>query len=449
MSIAKESLQTDSLPSGPASKFTPRFDPERVSQMKEMLKLSSLPEASVQPLDDPESDIGIKLEFVAEAKAALEAYDVEEFERKLNKMNHFLAPIEDVNLHFIHERSERPDAIPLLIIHGWPGAFYDFRKIIDPLVHPTDPSQPAFHLVAPSLPGYAWSTSGNRFGSSEFSRCSSLLSEGQPSSLTFLLTLKTYIVDMARIFNKLMVEVLGYNKYVGQGGDWGGHIMRPLALYHSDHMRLVHFNMFFCQPAEGIASYTPWLNHLPLPQSTVDWLSTQIKEWGVPEAQLRLLRQFQGFLTGGSGYVELQSTRPATVGYAIASSPLSLLTYIGEKKLAWQDPATFELDDLLATVSLYYLTSTFQTSVMIYQQSLPRLRQILTDTSEAGKIKIPTAFSAFPYELEAPPRDWIAQYVPLVQYRVHDKGGHFPAVENPTGLVEDLQSFYGPRWKTA
>ncbi|KAF8287350.1 alpha/beta-hydrolase [Clavulina sp. PMI_390] len=337
-------------------------------------------------------------------------------------MNHFTVPVEDVNLHFIHERSERSDAIPLLMVHGWPASFYDFRKVVEPLVRPTDPAQPAFHLVAPSLPGFAWSSLPRK---EDFS-----------------------IVEMARIFNQLMVDVLGYDRYIGQGGDWGELIMHFIALNHPKHMKLVHFNSFYCPPVGRLASYVSWIRHLPAPESMIDWLSTQMLEWGLPEGELRLLRRFELFKEEGSGFSILQRTRPATIGYAIASSPLSLLAYIGEKRLAWQDPSTFDLEDLLATVSIYYLTSTFQTSVMIYQQSRPAVMKMLSDRSGVRKIQIPMAFGAFPHEIEAPPRHWLARCGHLIQYRAHDKGGHFPAVENPEALADDLRLFVQVGWKT-
>ncbi|KAF8315330.1 alpha/beta-hydrolase, partial [Clavulina sp. PMI_390] len=302
-------------------------------------------------------------------------------------------------IHFVHERSSRSDAVPLLILHGWPGLFFDFHKIIKALTNPEDSTQPAFHVVAPSLPGYAWSS--------------------LPRKRIFGLD------DLARVFNKLMKDVLGYEKYVAQGGDWGSHILRYTGQNHSDNAKLIHFNMFRC-PAAGLASYAPM-------------------DWGFSEDEKKGLARANWFNEEGTGYFELQSTRPATIGYAIAVSPVALLAYIGEKFLAWSDPTTLDMDDVLTTVTIYYLTSCFPTSVMIYQKCKAG-RARLSDPTIWGKIKSQMAFSAFPYEVAVPPAAWIAKCGPLVQFKRHDKGGHFPALDNPDALVEDLCEFVGAHW---
>lgn len=248
------------------------------------------------------------------------------------RFQHFTAPIEDTAIHFIHERSSRPDAIPLLILHGWPGEdfhpaniescsplssglFYDFHKIVKTLAHPDEPTQPAFHVVAPSLPGFAWST--------------------LPRKKEFALT------DIARIMNKLMTEVLDYPRYVGQGGDWvstrsflgiivllvkegsltlslarllvscsvkGSYIMRFIGRDHYSNARLIHLNMFRVPPS-GLAAYTPWLAHLPIPQSVADSITSRVEEWGLDDSQLKALRRHREFLRSGMGYRALHSTR--------------------------------------------------------------------------------------------------------------------------------------------
>ncbi|KAF8315331.1 alpha/beta-hydrolase [Clavulina sp. PMI_390] len=403
-----------------ATAFEPKFDVARTEQMKQLLKLSTLPEDGVEPLDDSSEDLGVKLGWLKEAKTKLEDYDVKKLEGTLNTFQHFTSPVEDTIIHFVHERSPRPDAIPLIILHGWPGRlFFDFHKIIKTLANPDDPTQSAFHVVAPSLPGYAWST--------------------LPRKKVFGLD------DLARVFNKLMVEVLGYKEYVAQGGDWGSHILRFTGQNHSDNARLIHFNMFH-GPAAGLASYVPWVDHLPIPQWVASSIKTVMENWGLSESEKQSLTRTNSFKKEGRGYTELQRTRPATIGYAVATSPVALLAYIGEKFLAWSDPATLNMDDLLATVTIYYLTSSFQTSVMIYQKCRPT-RALLGDPAIWGKIKSQIAFSAFPYEIYAPPAVEIAKCGPLVQFKRHDKGGHFPALDNPAALVDDLREFAGAHWK--
>jgi len=254
-----------------------------------------------------------------------------------------------------------------------------------------------FHVVVPSLPGYGFSSLPRR---KEFS-----------------------IEDMARIFDTLMTKVLGYGKYVGQGGDWGSHILRFTAQHHSDTAPLLHFNMFYTVPPEE-----------------------HVKEQDLSETEVKAVKRREDFLATGSGYSAIQSTKPSTIGYAIGSSPLALLAYIGEKILAWSDPSTLDLDDLLATVAIYWLTDSFHTSVMIYQQNTKQREIISSREGTRGRMKSTIGYSAFPYEIGTSPRSWIAQCANLVQYNVHQKGGHFPALDNPSALIGDVRSLVAAHW---
>ncbi|KAF8315332.1 alpha/beta-hydrolase [Clavulina sp. PMI_390] len=397
--------------------------------MKQLLKLSNLPEDGVEPLDYPSADLGVKLDWLKEAKAKLEAFDMEKLEETLNTFQHFTAPIEDTTIHFVHERSPRADAVPLLLLHGWPGIFFDFHKIIKTLANPEDSTQPAFHVVAPSLPGYAWSP---------FPRKKICGLDG-----------------LANIFNKLMKEVLGYGEPAKPSGHvflnssysivQGAMILRYTGENYSNNAKLIHFNMFHA-PAAGVASYAPWVDHLPIPRWLANPIKSTMQTWGLSEDDKGSIAQGASLRTGGRGYIEFQSTKPATIGYAVATSPVALLAYIGEKFLAWSDPTTMDINDLLATVTIYYLTSCFQTSVMMYQKRMGGVA-LLRNPLGYGKVKSPFAYSAFPYEITVPPTAWIARCGPLVQFKRHDKGGHFPALDNPTALVDDLRELVGAHWK--
>jgi len=138
--------------------------------------------------------------------------------------------------------------------------------------------------------------------------------------------------------------------------------------------------------------------------------------------------------------------QPSTIGYAIGASPLSLLAYIGEKIQGWSDPSTSDVDDLLATVAIYYLTDCFSTSVMIYNQSAKHRARLSTYEGSRGKMKSTIGYSAFPFEIGGSPRSWIARCANLVQYNIHAKGGHFPALDNPDALVEDVRNLVSSHW---
>lgn len=169
------------------------------------------------------------------------------------------------------------------------------------------------------------------------------------------------------------------------------------ATNHSRTMPLVHFCSFPCSSEQylSVASYTRYLNHVPLlPQWALDWISGTMREWGLSPEEKKRLRLYHEFGKTGGGYSAIQSTKPSTIGYALSSSPLALLAYIGEKKLAWEDPDCFEMSDLLATVAIYFLTGTFASSVMIYQQSTKSVLKLI-EPSRRGGIKSGVGYSVF------------------------------------------------------
>ncbi|KIJ41227.1 hypothetical protein M422DRAFT_255732, partial [Sphaerobolus stellatus SS14] len=268
--------------------------------------------------------------------------------------------------------------------------FWDFHKVIEPLVEPP-PDQPAFHLIIPSLPGFFLST--------------------HPKHREW------GIIESAKLIHRLVTEVLGYSKYTGQAGDWGHTVFRIIGNLYPTQVPLIHFNMFGCPPVAGVS------------------------EDSFTEAERRALRRTKIFQESGSGYFQLQSTKPFTIGYALQSSPLGLLSYIGEKFQAWSDPTTLDDNDVLDTVALYYLSRSFATSVVIYQEFIKIRPEMATK-----KVNSTMGFTLFPYEILAPPRAYMEAMGPLAFYKERSVGGHFPALDNPEGLVEDVRDFIGKYW---
>ncbi|KAF8334602.1 Alpha/Beta hydrolase protein [Cantharellus anzutake] len=375
------------------------INPARYEQWKTALKCETYPDETLNfSSEESDLELGVNLKQLKDWKAALEKLDVHKLEEEIKQFEHYTARIEDCRVHFIHERSGNPNAVPILILHGWPGTFWDFKKIIKPLAHPIDPNHPSFHVVAPSLPGYGFSSLPR--------------------------TRKFTTVDIARIFDTLMTKVLGYSRYFGQGGDWGAHILRATAEHHSDNAPFIHFNMFYCAEPNWVAD------------------AEKGRFWGLNETEINALRRADEFIEFGKGYSAIQSTKAR---YTVGVSPLALLAYIGEKMQAWSDPDLWDVNNLLETVAIYYFTESFHTSVMIYLQN-DDIRAAFVSPSSWGKLKSKLGISAFPYEIVIHPRSWIENCGSVVQYNTHTRGGHFPALDNPDALIADLRELITAYW---
>ncbi|EJD04934.1 alpha/beta-hydrolase [Fomitiporia mediterranea MF3/22] len=380
-----------------------KYDEAAVKNMISLLQAAPFPDRA--PIDASTPwEFGIEFDYLKKLKHMFEAeWSWKAFEEKIAKFDHYLVHFENdgdvLDLHYVHVKSPRSDAIPLILLHGWPGTFFDFHKVIEPLTNPPSSDLQAFHVVVPSIPGYFLSTLPRRDGWSA--------------------------TDTARIYNGLMTSVLGYSKYVAQGGDWGSLILLNLEGLFPDSVVLAHFNFLFlsASPDTDQSKYT--------------------------DLEKRLLKRRSEFLTSGSGYFQIQSTKPFTIGISIASSPLAVLAYIGEKIYSWSDPKLVDPYDILNTVALYYLSGSFATSVVIYNQArkgTPGWRS----QGSGGKVLLKNKFgySVFPYELVVVPKPELEQFGPLVFHREHSNGGHFPALDIPNEYVGDLREFFGKYWGT-
>ncbi|KAI0083462.1 alpha/beta-hydrolase [Irpex rosettiformis] len=379
------------------------YDEAVVQNMLTMLKSAPFPS---QALLDPKSpwSLGIDYDYLSSLKKQFETeWRWDRLENAINKSDNFLVDYADgedrLQLHFLHKKSERADAIPLIMLHGWPGTFFDFHKVIEPLVNPPSPDLPAFHVVAPSLPGYFQSSLPRRDGWN--------------------------LLDTAKLFNKLMTDFLGYNKYVGQGGDWGGMIIRFMTSLYPDSLVSAHFNMFPAPITDDIdrSKFTP--------------------------QERRIVARWDEFQSTGAGYFLLQATKPFTIGIAVGSSPLALLAYIGEKMYLWSDPEYLDPVDVLDTVALYFLSSSFPTSVIVYNQSSKERTETRVPPPDCKWVVKSKSFgfSYFPYEVGALPKVSLEKYGNLTFYKEHTHGGHFPALDSSTELIEDLREFFGANYQ--
>jgi pimeloyl-ACP methyl ester carboxylesterase len=331
-------------------------------------------------------------------------YDWRKCEARLDALPQFVTTIDGVDIHFIHVRSKQPNALPIIVTHGWPGSIIEQLKIIDPLTNPTahgGSASDAFDVVIPSLPGYGFS--------------------GKPAVTGWdpIRVARAWIVLMDR---------LGYKRYVAQGGDWGNAVTEQMALLQPPGLIGIHTNMPATVPAEINAAA---LAGAPTPP-------------GLSADEKHAYEQLAYFYKHGLGYANEMANRPQTL-YGIGDSPVGLAAWMLDhdaRSLALitrvfdGQAEGLTRDDVLDNITLYWLTNTAISSARLYWESkLPFFAP--------KNVPIPAAVSAFPEELYQAPRSWTEKAYPkLVYYNRLDKGGHFAAWEQPALLVSELRASF-------
>jgi epoxide hydrolase len=324
-----------------------------------------------------------------------ERFDWRAQERSLNALPQFRTEIEGQSLHFVHARSPHPGAFPLLLTHGWPGSFYEFNKIVAPLTRPEAHGgrvEDAFHVVAPSLPGYAWSDAPRTRGC-DARRIAALESE--------------------------LMRRLGYARYGAQGGDWGALITSWLGATDPQ-VAAIHLNMLVGGPPPGEAS----------------------PEAGLDAHELADLADAARFRRDEVGYQQIQSTKPQTLGYGLTDSPAGLAAWIVEKFRSWSDcdgdvEKRFSKDELLTNVMIYWSSGSIASSTRLYYEMRAAGAGALP-----GRVEVPTACAVFPREIYRLPRRWAELRYNITRWTRMPRGGHFAALEEPELLVEDLRAFF-------
>ena len=343
-------------------------------------------------LDGVGWDYGIPLDYVRElADYWRTGYDWRVHERELNGFPQFTTAIAGQRVHFLHVRSPEPDAVPLIMTHGWPGSVVEFTKVIGPLTDPRahggDPAD-AFHLVIPSIPGYGFSGPTREPGWN--------------------------VARIALAWDELMTR-LGYERYGAQGGDWGSSISRELGVSVPGHVIGVHLNMLFT--------------------------SASPDDPGLTDEDKRRLERSRQFRATGMGYGAIQSTRPQTLAYALTDSPAGQLAWIAEKFSAWTDgdlpEDAVDRDQMLTNISVYWLTGTAGSSARLYFEAARSGTWGPPAPSTA-----PTGVAVFPYEIAPPIRRFAEQSNNIVHWSEFDRGGHFAAMEEPDLLVPDIREFF-------
>ncbi|KAK3987523.1 Alpha/Beta hydrolase protein [Cladorrhinum sp. PSN332] len=305
-----------------------------------------------------------------------------------------------LGIHFVHQRSTRKEsAIPLVFCHGWPGSFLEVLKVLPLLTNPSDPSHPSFHVVAPSLPNFGFSQG--------------------PTKPGFAFN------QYAETLHKLMLK-LGYTKYATQGGDWGFGITRTLGILYPTHIIASHVNYTWCRPPTLLTHPILYLKSLP------PFLSEEEKKG---------LARTEWFYRNGFGYNALQSTKPSTIGLALADSPVALLSWICEKLHDWTDGYPWADDEILTWVCIYLFSRAgiAASGRIYYETTNPKNDTRILDFN--GRVKL--GVSVFPRDLIVSPRVCVRTLRQVVFERRHESGGHFAAWEKPGELVGDLRDMFG------
>jgi pimeloyl-ACP methyl ester carboxylesterase len=369
--------------------FEARASDADLDDLRARLAAARLPEAETvyRPAPDPRRwDQGVPLaDLVDLVDYWRTGYDWRSFETRLDRIGQFRTTVDGLGIHFLHRRSTRADATPLVMTHGWPGSVAEFAHVIDELADPEDPDAPAFHVVAPSLPG---------FGHSDKPATTGWGTE-----------------KIAAAWVELMRR-LGYHRFLAHGGDWGGVITTILGGRFPEQVLGIHTTVAQAPPG-----------------STTDGLTSAERRW---------TEETRDFWRDRAAYAKQQATRPQTIGYALVDSPVGLLAWILDKLAEWSDTedSPFERisrDLVLDNVTLYWLTRTGASSARIYYESHASLDPEL-------RVDVPSAISTYPRDIEKYPRTWAqARFRQIVRWREPEAGGHFPSLEVPEYFVRDLR----------
>lgn len=330
------------------------------------------------------------------------SFDWKKQEEYLNSFPHFKTTIDGVGLHYIHQKGESKNSIPLLLTHGYPDSFVRFLKII-PLLTKEDENGFSFDVVIPSIPGYGFSDIPTEPGMNK--------------------------KRIAELFSKLITEDLGYNKFVAHGGDWGAGISEQIALYHSESLLGIHltdipFEHGMNEPKDATSSEKKYF------EATKKWQMTE------------------------GAYSMIQSTKPQTLAYGLNDSPVGLAAWIIEKFKSWSDndgdiETCFTKDELLTNLTIYWATETINSVMRLYNEAMQAMMDAMYNPlvklnpfdKTGDKSEVPAAFAIFPKDISTPPKDLADRFFNVQQWTEMSAGGHFAAMEQPELLAEDIRKF--------
>ncbi|MET8979618.1 epoxide hydrolase family protein [Streptomyces sp. NPDC004539] len=349
---------------------------------------------------------GVPVDYLRElAEHWRHRYDWRAAEARLNAWPQFTTVIDGARVHFAHVRSPEPDAVPLILTHGWPGSIVEFLDVVGPLTDPVahgGDAADAFHVVVPGIPGFGFSGPTTESG----------WEAGR----------------VADAWAELMTR-LGYERFGAQGGDWGAGISRELGRAHPGRVTGVHLNL------------------LPGAQATTEPTPEELAPLSPAERErtLESWRSWTTWMSDASAYAAVHATRPQTLAYGLTDSPVGQLAWIIEKFREWTDSRELPeeavgRDLLLTNVMVHWLTGTANSAARIYYERAHTTTGRLARPTEPSTV--PTALALFPAEIQIPLRHRAARTDNVVRWTEYDRGGHFPALEEPDLLVADVRAFF-------
>lgn len=324
-------------------------------------------------------------------------YDWRAQESRLNRFSQYRSKIDGIDVHFVYERGQGPNPMPIILTHGWPDSYLRYEKIIplltDPASHGGDPED-AFDVIVPSLPGFGFSSRPQEPGFNN--------------------------LRVSRMWAKLMTQELGYPKFAAAGGDIGSGVTRYLAASHPERLFGIH------------------LTDVGIIRS----LMTSLHEAELTEEEVHYKEKAAAWISQEGGYISIQSTRPQTLAYGLSDSPVGTAAWILEKLRSWSDCSgnldqKYSKDEILTHIMIYWVTNTISSSTHIYYEnshSLPPL----------GRIEVPTGMALFPADILLPPRAWTERNLNVTRWTAMPAGGHFTAMEEPEAMASDIRAFFRP-----
>lgn len=347
-------------------------------------------------------DAGTDLDYLRELVDYWQnTYDWQKQEETLNRFAHFKTDLDDIGIHFIHERGKGPKPFPIILTHGYPDSFYRFAKIIPMLTDPESyggRAEDAFDVVVPDLPGYGFSDKPTKRG---------------------------MIFHVNDLWAQLMTDKLGYRRFGAHGGDWGSTVTERLARSHPNSVVAIHltdvpFGHLFQKPDDASSAEKKLFKH------NEDWLKKE------------------------GTYALIQSTKPQSLAYGVNDSPAGLAAWLVEKFRSWSDcggqiESRFTKDELLTHVMIYWATGSIGTSFLPYYDyanasALTWIKEGMKKWADSSEV--PAAFALFPKDISQPPREWAERFFNVQRWTEMTSGGHFAAMEEPELLAEDIRAWF-------
>lgn len=389
----------------PADPFSINVPEAEVEDLKRRLQRTRMPN---EPMGNEAWAYGTSLPYMERLiEYWRDDFDWRAVEEKLNRFPQYRATLtdddgEDHTIHFIYERGSGENPVPLILTHGWPSSFREFLDVVDPLAHPEKYGKegPAFDVIVPSLIGYGFSSLPRKpIG---------------PGAI-------------ADLWHRLMTEVLGYDRYAAEAGDWGSFVTSRLALQHANSVMGIHLTMLPLRPSLKHESQPP------VSEEEGHWIATMQKWWRQEE-----------------GYRSIQSTKPMALAFGLMDSPAGLAGWLADKYYRLGDTdktdtmegmiARFPFDDILTQFSIYWFTGTINSANTLYKAGPA---EGTSQLKPGERVTVPTAYSEYPIDvLPETPRSWAERGYNIVRWRIMDRGGHFAAMEEPELFADDVRDAF-------